>query len=184
MLILIQPRSGKGANPRASVNCLLLSDLPTFISSQNALHRPVQSALLHYQLTRDRISSLVINVIDSVSPLSSQQSQNLSAGGNIANGSSNQQNPSVPAPLPSNVPSILSEQGKITEATVQSCCQADRWVLQCNDLQDHQPVNNSPSRYLQTSCPGCFPKDIPPVFVRYVPWIIFQKYSMFIGLQR
>jgi hypothetical protein len=134
--------------------------------TQNALHRPVQSALLHYQLTRDHISCLAVNVIDSLprqtppspSPNPSEakpfQSQTLLSG------------PAAPAPIAPPTPPIVDETGAITPVTVQTCSQKDSWVLHCANPEDHEPTNKSPSRYLQMACPACHPSDICAVFTR------------------
>jgi hypothetical protein len=155
LIIPIQPRGGESAQPCKTFTFFLSPS--SDICHQNALHRPVQSALMHYQMTRDRVHHLVLNVMDSVS-FSSPSGSDLS-------------NKSLGSPLPSaspdsGTPSILDETGSITPETAQICSQSGPWVLHCANSQDHEATKDSPSRYLQMACPLCYPQKMPAVFTR------------------
>jgi hypothetical protein len=142
----------------------------------------VQSALLHYELTRDRIGHLTINVIDSFIPPSQPSTKR-------GEGPSSNQTPGVtptsmttptptpvptpslapmPTPAPAAPPSpVLNEKGAITKAIVEELSKKDLWVCHCPRPEDHEPTDTSPSRYLRMACPLCYPNYIPAVFQRY-----------------
>jgi hypothetical protein len=70
------------------------------------------------------------------------------------------------SPAAATVPHILDETGNITQETVQTCSQKDSWVLHCSNPEDHKPTDDSPSRYLQMSCPPCYAAIMAAVFTR------------------
>ena len=139
----------------------------------------MQSALLHYELTRDRIGHLTANIIHSFIPPGSQPSVKPAEGP-----SSNQTTAAMPMPTNTPTPTdalppmhtpvsavppspVLDEKGAITDAIVEELSKKDLWVCHCPRPEDHEPTDTAPSRYLQMACPVCYPGYIPVVFAQY-----------------
>ena len=146
---------------------------------QGALHHPIQSSLLHYELTRDRIGHLSTNVIDSLKPgpqlgtkpgegPSSNQSVELTPSPTstcISTPTSMPMPTPTPMPKPMPMPAaplplILDESNTINDAIVEELSTKDLWVSHCAGPEDHEPTDKSPSRYLQMACPLCYPGQV------------------------
>ena len=122
-------------------------------SLQNALQRPLQTALQYYLITRERVKHLTHNFVQTSPP------PNLT----IPPDPSLASTPSLSKEIDPSTPSAneATKAMELDTLTVTSHSASLEWTSSSARESDHKPLHGAPSRHLQTACPLCFPAEKP-----------------------